>query len=42
MAVSAIATQLALHYLPKIQRPTEPLKYVVFLGCLGMPDFVAK
>ena len=33
-----IATQLALHYLPKTRDRTDPLKYVVFLGFLGMSD----
>ena len=34
--MSSIATQLALHYLPKTRNQTEPLKYVVFLGFLRM------
>lgn len=34
------ATQLALHYLPKTRNPTEPLKYVVLLGYLGMVHLV--
>jgi len=31
-------TQLALHYLPKTQNPTSPLKYVVLLGFLASWD----
>lgn len=34
---STLATQLALHYLPKTRNPTAPLKYIVFLGFLGTP-----
>jgi len=32
----AVATQLALHYLPKTESQAGPLKYVVLLGYLGM------
>ena len=43
MFVPATATQLALHYLPKTWNPVEPLKCIVFLGCLGASDLpVAK
>ena len=34
--VPIVATQLALHYLPKTWNQASPLKYVVFLGFLGM------
>lgn len=36
----AVATQLALHYLPKTRSQTDPLKYVVLLGYLGMSGLV--
>ena len=34
--VPVVATQLAMHYLPKTRNQASPLKYVVFLGFLGM------
>jgi len=36
----AVATQLALHYLPKTRSQTDPLKYVILLGYLGMSGLV--
>ena len=34
--MSVLATKLALHYLKRTRNPTAPLKYIVFLGFLGM------
>ena len=35
MLVHTLATQLALHYLPKTRNQKEPLKYVVLLASFG-------
>ena len=36
--LSIVATQLASHYLPKTRNHASPLKYVIFLGFLGVSD----
>ena len=38
--MSAVATQLALHHLPKTRSRADPLKYVVLLGYLGISCLV--